>query len=45
MDNFNIYAYKPKEIAARIEQVSISKSAVEPLRVFTLALVAGAWFF
>jgi len=43
MENFNIDAYKPKEIADRIEQISISKSTSDPLRVFTLALLAGAF--
>lgn len=43
MDNFSIDAYKPKEIAKRIEQASISKSAIDPLRVFVLALLAGAF--
>ncbi|MDD1611542.1 MAG: formate/nitrite transporter family protein [Methylococcaceae bacterium] len=43
MENFNIDAYKPDEIAARIEQISISKSTNDPLRVFTLALLAGAF--
>jgi formate/nitrite transporter len=43
MDNFNIDAYKPKQIAARIEQISISKSAIDPLRVFALSLLAGAF--
>ena len=43
MDNFNIDAYKPKEIAVRIEQISISKSTTDPLRVFALSLLAGAF--
>lgn len=43
MDNFSIDAYKPKEIALRIEQVSISKSTIDPLRVFALSLLAGAF--
>ena len=43
MDNFNIDAYKPKQIAARIEQISISKSTIDPLRVFALSLLAGAF--
>lgn len=43
MENFNGDAYKPKEIAARIEQISVSKSVIDPLRVFALALLAGAF--
>lgn len=43
MDNFSVDAYKPKEIALRIEQVSISKSVLEPSRIFALALLAGAF--
>jgi formate transporter len=43
MENFNVDAYKPKEIADRIEQISVSKSVTDPLRVFALALLAGAF--
>lgn len=43
MDKFSVDAYRPKEIAQRIELISISKSTVDPLRVFTLALLAGAF--
>ncbi|MCK4843270.1 MAG: formate/nitrite transporter family protein [Methylococcales bacterium] len=43
MDKFSVDAYQPKEIAARIEQVSISKSTSDPFRVFALALLAGAF--
>jgi formate/nitrite transporter len=43
MDNFSVDAYKPKQIADRIEQVSISKSSVDPFRVFALALLAGVF--
>ena len=43
MENFSVDAYKPKEIADRIEQISISKSVTDPLRVFALALLAGAF--
>ena len=43
MENFNVDAYKPKEIADRIEQISVSKSTTDPLRVFALALLAGAF--
>ena len=43
MENFSIDAYKPKEIADRIEQVSISKSTIDPSRIFVLALLAGVF--
>lgn len=43
MENFSVDAYKPKEIADRIEQISVSKSVTDPLRVFALALLAGAF--
>ena len=43
MENFNVDAYKPKEIADRIEQISVSKSVTDPLKVFALALLAGAF--
>jgi len=43
MDNFSIDAYTPKEIAARIEKAAVSKSLLDPLRVFALALLAGAF--
>lgn len=43
MENFSVDAYKPKEIADRIEQISVSKSVTDPLRVFVLALLAGAF--
>jgi len=43
MDHFSVDAYSPKEIAARIENVGVSKSTGEPLRVFALAILAGAF--
>jgi len=43
VDHFSVDAYSPKEIAARIENVGISKSTSEPLRVFALAILAGAF--
>lgn len=43
MDHFLVDAYTPKEIAARIERISISKSSGDPLRVFALAILAGAF--
>jgi len=43
MENFSVDAYTPKEIAQRIEQISVSKSTLDPLRVFALSLLAGAF--
>jgi len=43
VDHFSVDAYSPKEIAARIESVGVSKSSGEPLRVFALAILAGAF--
>ncbi|MFZ2727279.1 MAG: formate/nitrite transporter family protein [Methylococcaceae bacterium] len=43
MENFNVDAYKPKEIADRIEQISISKSITDISRIFALSLLAGAF--
>ena len=43
MDNFSVDAYAPKEIAARIEGVGVSKSTTDPLRVFALAILAGVF--
>lgn len=43
MDNFSVDAYTPKEIATRIEKAGISKSTNDPLRIFALAILAGAF--
>lgn len=43
MNEFSVDAYAPKEIAARIENVAVLKSKGEPLRVFALAILAGAF--
>ena len=43
MDHFSVDAYAPKEIAARIENVGISKSTNDPLRVFALSILAGSF--
>jgi formate transporter len=43
MDRFLVDAYTPKEIAARIENSGITKSTGDPLRVFALAILAGAF--
>ena len=43
MDHFSVDAYSPKEIATRIERAGISKSTNDPLRVFALSILAGAF--
>lgn len=43
MENFSVDAYSPKDIAARIEKAAVSKSLLDPIRVFVLALLAGAF--
>jgi len=43
MDHFLVDAYTPKEIAARIERLAITKSTGEPVRIFALAILAGAF--
>ena len=43
MNHFSVDAYSPKEIATRIESVGISKSTSDPLRVFALSILAGAF--
>lgn len=43
MVHFLVDAYTPKEIAARIENSGVTKSTGDPLRVFALAILAGAF--
>jgi len=43
MSEFSVDAYSPKEIAARIENISVIKSTGDPLRVIALAILAGAF--
>ncbi len=43
MDNFSVDAYTPKEIAARIENLGVTKSTGDISRVFALAILAGAF--
>lgn len=43
MDPFSVDAYTPAEIARRLEKISMSKCTVDPLRVFALSLLAGAF--
>lgn len=43
MDHFSVDAYTPQQIARRVEQVGISKSTSDPLQIFALAMLAGAF--
>jgi formate/nitrite transporter len=43
METSSVDAYSPKQIAARIEELGKVKSQGDPLRVFALALLAGAF--
>jgi len=43
MDPFSVDAYTPAEIARRLGKISQSKCTVDPLRVFALSLLAGAF--
>ncbi len=43
VDHFSVDAYTPKEIAARIENSGVTKSAGDLSRVFALAMLAGAF--
>lgn len=43
MDPFSVDAYTPQQIAARVQQVGVSKATADPLHVFALAIMAGAF--
>jgi formate/nitrite transporter len=43
METSSVDAYSPKQIAARIEELGKVKSQGDPLRVFALAILAGAF--
>lgn len=43
MDQFSVDAYTPQQIAARVQQVGVVKSTGDPLQVFALAVLAGAF--
>lgn len=43
MDPFSIDAYRPEEIASRVQQVGVVKSRGDPLRIVALSLLAGAF--
>ena len=43
MENFSIDAYTPAQIAQRVEKACISKATNDPVVVFVLAVLAGAF--
>ncbi len=43
MDAFDIDAYSPAQIAARVEKVGITKGNMDPLSTLVLAMLAGAF--
>ena len=43
MDPFSIDAYRPEEIASRIQKLGVVKSNGDPWRVLALSLLAGAF--
>lgn len=43
MDPFSVDAYTPQQIAARVQQVGVSKITGDPLQIFALAMLAGAF--
>ncbi len=43
MENFSIDAYKPAEIATRVDRACVSKSQTDAVRLFVLAVLAGAF--
>ncbi|MTI64336.1 formate/nitrite transporter family protein [Methylophaga sp.] len=43
MDPFSVDAYTPQQIAARVQQVGVTKITGDPLQVLALAILAGAF--
>jgi len=43
MDQFSVDAYTPQQIAARVQQLGATKATGDPLQVFALAVLAGAF--
>jgi formate transporter len=43
MDPFSVDAYTPQQIAARVQQVGVTKITGDPLQIFALAILAGAF--
>lgn len=43
MEPFSVDAYSPKQIAARVQQIGVTKATASPLQIFALALLAGAF--
>jgi formate/nitrite transporter len=43
MEPFSVDAYSPRQIAARVQQIGVTKATASPLQIFALALLAGAF--
>ncbi len=43
MQDYSVDAYKPGEIAARLDEACVGKGRTDPVRVFVLAMLAGAF--
>ncbi len=43
MDQFSVDAYTPQQIAARVQQLGVTKATGDSLQVFALAILAGAF--
>ncbi|MCX4187894.1 formate/nitrite transporter family protein [Methylophaga sp. OBS4] len=43
MERFSVDAYTPQQIAAHIQQAGVTKSSSDPVQVFVLAMLAGAF--
>jgi formate transporter len=43
MQHFDIDAYTPKEMAARVEQAGVGKARLDTLSMFALATLAGTF--
>jgi formate/nitrite transporter len=43
MEPFSVDAYTPQQIAARVQQIGVKKATADPLQIFALAILAGAF--
>lgn len=43
MEPFSVDAYTPQQIAARVQLIGVKKATGDPLQIFTLAVLAGAF--
>lgn len=43
MEPFSVDAYTPRQIAARVQQIGVTKATADPLQIFALAILAGAF--